>query len=33
MAADGGVGDEKLNGGLSKTHMARGSFKSFEGIE
>jgi hypothetical protein len=33
MAADGGMGDEELACGLSKTHVARGSFKSFECIE
>ena len=33
MAADGGMGDEKLDCGLGETHMPRGGFKSFESVE
>jgi hypothetical protein len=33
MTADGGMSDEEFSGGLSKTHMPRGSFKSFESVE
>ena len=33
MAADGGMGDEKLARSLGKTHMPRGSFESFESVE